>query len=195
MIDQPLCTILAGPNGSGKSSLVRALKPDGVFINADLIARDIAPADPEAATLAAGRATLKALDVAISGRETFVYETTLSSRQSIALMERCRAAGYRIELVFVMLETVELNLRRIAERVANGGHDIPEVVVRRRHASAFRRIPVALGLADAVMIFDNSNLEPRLLVTIESGVVKSVNFDDANSLHRNLANVVLGRAN
>jgi predicted ABC-type ATPase len=121
-----LCTILGGPNGSGKSSLYRALAPPGEFVNADMIARHLNPADPASASLLAGRTVLRRLSALIGQRRDFVWETTLSSNQALALMRRAYTAGYEIGLVFVVLARAELNVDRVAQRVSQGGHHIPE---------------------------------------------------------------------
>ena len=85
----PVCTILAGPNGSGKSTVYRELDVPGPFINADVLARKLNPLNPEQAAIAAGRLVLAELDRAIRANEDFVYETTLSSHQSIAWWSAC----------------------------------------------------------------------------------------------------------
>jgi predicted ABC-type ATPase len=144
----PVCTIIGGPNGSGKSTIYGRLAPPGRFLNADVIARGINPGRPEAAFISAGRQTLAELARVIGARETFVYETTLSSRQSAKLMLAAKQAGYEVGLVFVILNSADLNVERVAERVARGGHDIPEDVIRRRYETAIRRLPQAIGSKD-----------------------------------------------
>ncbi|WP_147029007.1 AAA family ATPase [Methylobacterium oxalidis] len=120
--------MLAGPNGSGKSSLFERLGPDGEFVNADLIARASGLGDAQAA-----KRTIRRLDALLKARKNVVYETTLSSHHAIALMRRARDAGYEVGVVFVALLSVDLNVRRVAERVSRGGLHIPEEVIRRRY--------------------------------------------------------------
>ena len=184
------CTVLGGPNGSGKSTIYRYLQPQGTFINADVEARAINPVSPETVSLAAGRRVLKRLDRAVEAREDFVYETTLSSHQSLALMARCRTERYEVSLVFVALQSVDLHLRRVAERVAAGGHDIPEHVIRRRYDSAFARLPEAIRAADRVLLFDNSALEPAMRMSIEFGEITANNLDETSALNVRLAQAV-----
>ena len=121
-----VCTILGGPNGSGKSSIYRALSPPGEFLNADLIARRLNPDDPESASLPVGREVLRRLSELVSQRPDFVYETTLSSNQALKLMRRAVEADYEVGLVFVTLASADLNVKRIAQRVSQGGHHIPD---------------------------------------------------------------------
>jgi predicted ABC-type ATPase len=160
-------------------------------LNADVIARSINPNHPEAASLAAGRQTLAELARAIRERETFAYETTLSSKHSIDLMREAREAGYEVGLVFVALNSADLNVERVAERVARGGHDIPEIVIRRRYVASLRRLPEAIGIAAGTMLFDNSHSTgPQLLVQIQAGSIEMNNLDEADLFHCRLAEAV-----
>lgn len=118
---QPVLTILAGPNGSGKTTLFERLNPPGEQVNADRIARLINPFHPEAASVEAARATLLRLSQLIGERQNFSYETTLSGRQPLTLIQKARLAGYRIELAYITLEDVALNLLRVRQRVLEGG--------------------------------------------------------------------------
>lgn len=181
------CTILAGPNGSGKSTIYALLDPVGEFVNADIVARQLAPGSPEAVSMAAGRLILARLDDIVGHVRDFVYETTLSSRQSLALMERCKASGYEIALVYVALDNPEMNIERVAERVLAGGHHIEDAVIRRRYETAFNRLPRALELADRILIFDNSNLKPLLLMAVDRGNILENHLDRNNVLHLRLA--------
>ena len=150
------------------------------------------PDHPEAASLSAGRYILTELDRAIERRETFVYETTLSSNQSIELMRRAKQVGYEVGLVFVALDSADLNVKRVANRVARGGHDIPEDVIRRRYETALRRLPGAIRIADGSMIFDNSpSSGPLLLIQIRAGDVEVNNLDDTNAFHGRIGDAVV----
>jgi predicted ABC-type ATPase len=144
---KPNCTILGGPNGSGKSTIYDTLDLPGRFINADIIARGINPAQPEAASMTAGRQTLAELDRTIAAGESFVYETTLSSQQSIDLMRTAKSADFDVGLVFVMLRSADMHVGRVATRVARGGHHIPEDTIRRRYETALKRLPDAIRIA------------------------------------------------
>jgi predicted ABC-type ATPase len=184
------CTIVGGPNGSGKSTIFGLLNLVGQFINADIVARTINPNSPEAASLAAGRVILRQLKKVTAARENFSYETTLSSNQSLALMSKCRQLGYDVALVFVTLDDPDLNVRRVAERVAGGGHDIPEDVIRRRYDSSLIKLPRAIRLADSVLIFDNSGFEPEMLLSIERGKITKNRLNEASAFHVKLASAV-----
>lgn len=139
----------------------------------------------------AGRRTLVELARIFDAREDFVYETTLSSRQSIELMRTARDDGYEVGLIFVALNSPDLNVQRVAERVARGGHDIPEHVIRRRYEAALRRLPDAIRLADRSVLFDNSlSSGPRLLLRVGGRAIEENNLDKTDNFHRRLAEVV-----
>jgi predicted ABC-type ATPase len=182
------CTILGGANGSGKSTIYSKLHLDGELVNADLVARQISPGSPESATEAAGRRVLQRLKELLSAKESFVYETTLSSHQSIKLMERARDGGYSVNLAFIILRDLELNVLRVAERVMQGGHSIPEKTIRRRYAGAFEKLPRAIALAHQIIIYDNSsqaNLET--LIQIRDGSIVFNALEEASLLHCRIA--------
>lgn len=188
MLPRPVCTILGGPNGSGKSSIVDALKPVGTFVNADATARRIAPMGPEAASLAAGRLVVRQLDALIRDRASFVYETTLSGLQPIGVMRRAKQAGYEIGIVFVILATVELNIQRVAQ----GGHDIPETVIRRRYGKTFANLAAGVALADEVVVLDNTGLEIQVLLSIASHTVRENRLCLGEPAHDLIARAVAG---
>jgi predicted ABC-type ATPase len=128
--------IIAGPNGAGKSTFAREFLPNEaecpVFINADLIAAGLSPFQPELAAIKAGRIMLhKIAEHAERGRN-FAFETTLSGRTYVRMIRDWRKQGYQIKLFFLSLANVEEAIARIAERVAQGGHHVPDDVVRRR---------------------------------------------------------------
>jgi predicted ABC-type ATPase len=131
--------IIAGPNGAGKTTFARAFLPGEAqcprFINADLIAAGLSPFAPEAAALRAGRLMLEEVAGCVRRGESFAFETTLAGRGYLPHIDRWRATGYRVTLYFLALPDPETAIARVAERVAQGGHDIPPEVIRRRFAS------------------------------------------------------------
>ncbi|NEJ25743.1 hypothetical protein GR247_37545 [Rhizobium leguminosarum] len=182
---QPSCIILGGPNGSGKSSAYAKLQLDGVWINADEIAKELTgSSDGRAAAMAAGRAAIRKLAEMIDTKTSFIYETTLSSQQSINLMRDAKAAGFSVGLYYTALDNVETNIRRVKERVEAGGHDIPERDIRRRYAGSLEKLTDALKLADEALLIDNSGIQPRDVIRISAGKVEAVDIDDRNELHK-----------
>jgi len=179
------CILLAGPNGSGKSSAFAKLKLDGAWINADEIAKAMPAVDDGRSTdMQAGRAALRKIAEMIDTRQSFIFETTLSSQQSIRLMQDAKAAGFSVGLYYVALDSVETNVERVRQRVLKGGHDIPEENIRRRHKGSFEKLTEALRIADEVVLMDNSALEPHEVFSISAGQILSHDIDDSQELHR-----------
>jgi predicted ABC-type ATPase len=162
--------IIAGPNGSGKTTFAREFLPNYAdcknFVNADLIAQGMSPFSPETAALRAGRAMLAEIRSFATGGLSFAFETTLSGRGYLPLLRRMKAQGYEIHLFFLWLKSVELALSRIRERVSRGGHDIPELVVRRRFDRSMRNFLLYYReVADGWTLFDNSGQVPKAIAT------------------------------
>jgi len=162
--------IIAGPNGAGKTTFAREFLPQEAkcltFINADLIAQGLSPFRPEAAVLRAGRLMLEMIADCVRRGESFAIETTLSGRHYAQVMPAWRAAGYRVTLFFLELPSAELAVQRVANRVAQGGHDIPEIVIRRRFESGkLNFLKLYKPLADAWRHYDNAGEEPVLIAS------------------------------
>jgi predicted ABC-type ATPase len=157
---QPRCILIAGPNGAGKTTFAREFltKDERVvhFVNVDLIAAGLSPLDPRLAALAAGRLFLVELDRLARARISFAFESTISGVSLLPRLTRWKAAGYRIELVFLRLDSTDLALRRIAARVRQGGHDVSESDVLRRFARGWKNFPRFCTIADAWALYDNS---------------------------------------
>jgi predicted ABC-type ATPase len=135
-----------------------------VFVNADLIAAGLAPFAPQAAALRAGRLMLEELKRHFAARTSFAFETTLAGRACLAAIARWRAAGYRVKIVYLQLASAEEAIARVAQRVRQGGHDVPEATIRRRFAAGranFERLYAPR--VDAWALYDNSGPTPVLL--------------------------------
>lgn len=159
--------IIAGPNGAGKTTFAREFLPHEaacpVFVNADLIAAGLAPFAPESAAVQAGRLMLSELERHFQAGSSFAFETTLSGRAYLRHIARWREAGYRVELIFLRLASADEAVARVAQRVKQGGHDIPEAVIRRRFdAGLDNLIRYYAPAVDAWALYDNSGDEPFL---------------------------------
>jgi len=134
------------------------------FVNADLIASGLSPLRPEVAAVAAGRLFLKELDRLAKARLDFAFESTLSGLVYLSRLKRWKAAGYRIEIVYLRLPSARLALRRIAARVKQGGHNVPRADVLRRFNRSWNNFEKFYRLfADAWSVYDNSGRNPRIL--------------------------------
>lgn len=165
----------------------------GRFVNADVIARSLNVDSPEAASLAAGRETLREIARLIEARESFAYETTLSSRQSVELMRTARDLGFEVGLVFIALRSADLHVERVAQRVREGGHNIAEATIRRRYDVALDKLPTAMEYASGTAIYDNSDTVPQLVLRVRDGRIETNALCAARNFHLRLAAAV-GRA-
>src|SRR5205807_1631050 len=165
---QPRCVLIAGPNGAGKTTFARRYLPEdaGVvhFVNADLIASGLSPLKPELAAIAAARMVLREIDRLAAERTDFAFETTFSGLTYMRRLQAWKQAGYRIEMVYLRLRSVQLALRRIAARVRQGGHDVPRADIVRRFSRGWENFQrIYRPLADSWAMYDNSGRAPRLL--------------------------------
>jgi predicted ABC-type ATPase len=160
--------IIAGPNGAGKTTFAREFLPNEagcpVFVNADLIAAGLAPFAPDSAALQAGRLMLRELERHFAAGESFAFETTLAGRGYVSHIALWQAAGYRVKLIFLRLDSAEEAIARVAQRVRQGGHDIPEQTIRRRFGAGLRNFErLYAPLVDAWALYDNAGAAPRLI--------------------------------
>ena len=148
------------------------------FVNADLIAGGLSPFAPEKAAIHAGRIMLERIHSLAERGIDFGFETTLSGRTYIRLFQCLKKRGYRIHLFFLWLNSLRLALERIEIRVEQGGHDIPEMIVRRRfNRSLSNFVELYRPLADSWTIFDNSGEIPRVVAFEEFGELRIVDLD------------------
>lgn len=153
--------IISGCNGAGKTTASYTVLPEILdcreFVNADEIARGLSPFNPEGMAIEAGRLMLKRIEELLSRNETFSIETTLATRSYLNLVQRAQAKGYTVRLLFFWLNSPELALQRISERVAKGGHNIPEPIVRRRYVAGINNLfQLFMNEVDYWTIYDNS---------------------------------------
>lgn len=165
---KPRVLVIAGPNGAGKTTFAREFLPNEVncpaYINADLIAAGLSPFSPELAAVKAARLMLEAMDEYARRRESFAVETTLSGRGYARRLQALQGMGYGVSLYFLSLPTSELAIERVAERVRQGGHDVPADVIQRRfHAGLVNFAEIYQPLVDDWVLFDSSDNPPRLI--------------------------------
>ena len=133
--------IIAGPNGAGKTTFAREYLPNEAntltFINADLIAKGLDPFQPERAAFRAGRMMLEMIEACVQRGENFAFETTLSGRGYARMIPRWQEQEYWVKLYYLPLPSPEMAIERVRQRVAMGGHHVPDDIIRRRYYASW----------------------------------------------------------
>ncbi len=165
---QPACTVIAGPNGAGKTTFALRGLPDVAdcrnFVNADLIAAGLSPLSSDREGWAASRLFLREINHYIQRRVDFAFETTLSGRSYLRLIRRLLGDGWRVDLYYLWLPSIEMSIARVAERVAHGGHDIPrESIVRRYPRGIANLLDYYAPLCSTTICVDNSTTAPEVI--------------------------------
>lgn len=153
--------IIAGPNGAGKTTASYTILPDifdcNEFVNADEIAKGISPFNPEKVGVKAGRIMLQRINELLENKESFAFETTLSTKSYVGLIKKARQLNYEVILLFLALDSQELALKRVKTRVKEGGHNIPEEVIRRRFEKGLHNLfNLYIPIVDKWLLIDNS---------------------------------------
>ena len=160
--------IIAGCNGAGKTTASFTILPEVLnckeFINADEIAKGLSPFQPESVAMQAGRIMLARMDELLQKGETFAFETTLATKSYKQKIEWAQANGYEVTLLFFWLCNVAMAKERVAQRVAEGGHNIPlETIERRYHNGITNLFAIYIDMVDICYIFDNSEGRKELI--------------------------------
>lgn len=167
MDDAKRIFIIAGPNGAGKTTFAREFLPGDAgclhFVNADLIAAGLSPFAPEVAAVQAARLMLGQIADHVAHGRSFALETTLSGLGYARQIPQWRMQGYAVALHFLALPTADMAVARVAQRVKQGGHHIPEDVIRRRFGAGQKNLPRYCALVDDWDIYDNSGPTPVLI--------------------------------
>lgn len=159
MTSSPVLLIVAGPNGSGKTTLTRQLRADGVdfgvYINPDDIAATM-EGSYEARVAAAQIRADAMRNECMDRRMSFSFETVMSHPSKVEVLRRTRALGYFNVLYFVATTNPRLNVERVRQRVALGGHPVPEDRIVERYGRTMSLLPDAIAQCDRAVLFDNS---------------------------------------
>ena len=163
----PQLFILAGCNGAGKTTTAKILLPEflgGIeFVNADIIAANLNPDFPESVAFQAGRIMLERVDVLLSEKSSFALETTLATKSYVGLTKKAQSLGYEVVLMYFWLESYDMALKRVAKRVREGGHFIPDEDVKRRYEGGIRNlVDLFIPVVNHWSVYDNSDYNFRV---------------------------------
>lgn len=152
--------MIAGPNGSGKSTLTRQLRAAGIklgrYINADDIDSGLPGPPGEERSRRAQALAEEARRECLAKGISFTFETVMSHPSKIEVLREARRRGYAVVIFFVALESPRLNVERVRQRVALGGHDVPEDRIVPRYERSLSLLPEAIEQCDRAILFDNS---------------------------------------
>ena len=183
--------IIAGCNGAGKTTASFTILPEILgckeFINADEIAKGLSPFQPESVAVQAGRIMLARMDELLQKGETFAFETTLATKSYKQKIEWAQANGYEVTLLFFWLDSPNMAKKRVAQRVAEGGHSIPLETIERRYYNGIANLfAIYIDMVDICYIFDNSEGRKELIAQKEKhkGIV-IYNNDKFNLMKNN----------
>lgn len=165
--------VIAGPNGAGKTTVSYTVLPEILdckeFVNADEIAKGLSPFQPEKASIEAGRIMLQRINSLMESGENFAFETTLSSKSFVTFIHKAKDKGYETILLFFYLNSSEIAIKRVKTRVSEGGHNIPEDVIRRRYKNGLVNFFKLYKPIFDRWIFVNNAKKPFFLISEFSG--------------------------
>ncbi len=175
--------MIAGPNGAGKTTMTYELIQNCSilyeFINADEIARGLAPKHPESVSLAASKLMIQRLKDLINAEQSFAFETTGAGTNYIKHLKLAKAKGYTIRLTYLWLLKPEEAVKRVKQRVKQGGHHVQEeAIIRRYYAGIKNLILYYLPIADIAFILDNSAEGPARRVVASKNINNTLEIID-----------------
>jgi predicted ABC-type ATPase len=164
----PKLYIIAGCNGAGKTTASFTVLPEMLncreFVNADSIAVGLSPFNPESVSIEAGRLMLSRIHELIRALADFAFETTLATRSYVPLVKEAQQSGYKVTLLFIWLDSPQTAIQRVADRVAEGGHNIAEdVIIRRYYRGIFNLLNLYMPICDSWIVVNNKSVVPELI--------------------------------
>lgn len=189
----PNLYIIAGCNGAGKTTASYTVLPEMLncneFVNADEIAKGISPFQPDKAAIDAGKIMLTRIKDLIKLQVDFSFETTLSARHFINLIKESQKNEYFVTLVFFWLNSVDLAIQRVKNRVSEGGHDIPEDIIKRRYKAGIANlINKYIPICDYWILINNSEVPFRM-------IAEGIKFSELEIKDQKIWNQIKSQAN
>lgn len=160
---KPMVLVLAGPNGSGKSTITQYFEIVGNYTNADEVVAATGINNEEAARLVDEKRY-----ASIENVEDFTFETVLSSKYKLDILEKAKEAGYFIKCVFVLTIDPLVNVARVEARVASGGHNVDREKIIKRYYKSLDNIKRLMELCDILHVYDNT-VEPVRIIRKHKG--------------------------
>ncbi len=185
----PKLYIIAGCNGAGKTTASYTVLPEMLgckeFVNADEIAKGLSPFNPESVAIEAGRLMLQRMNDLLSEGQDFAFETTLATRSYVRFIEKAQSKGYFVTLLYFWLPTPEQAIERVATRVREGGHNIPQDVIRRRYANGIRNLTTLYTpICDFWTIYDNSSADVEIKIIASGEKDATIHIEDTLSYEK-----------
>lgn len=183
---RPVLIVIAGPNGSGKTSVTSKILhhewlEDSEYINPDNVARDIfGDWNNQNAVLKAANYCNDWRERCLAERKSHIFETVMSATDKVDYILRAKEAGFFIRLFFVSTESPTINAKRVANRVLNGGHDVPIPKIISRYDKSIANCRILSTIVDRLYVYDNSieDAEARLLFRFSDGELVKRYVDD-----------------
>lgn len=187
----PNLYIISGCNGAGKTTASYTMLPEIIkckeFINADEIAKGLSPFQPEKVAIEAGRIMLTRMKDMLNQKEDFAIETTLATKSYASFIKEAQARGFYVTLIYFWLNSPELAIKRVQERVKGGGHNIPQDVIRRRYKAGKRNLfELYTPITDFWMVIDNSVNPFQLIVEGMKEQIVCIHNEDTYNKIKNL---------
>jgi len=172
--------IIAGCNGAGKTTASYSVLPEALecraFVNADEIAKGLSPFEPETVSIQAGRIMLQRISDLIGRGQDFAFETTLSTKSYIQTIKKAQALNYHVTLIYFWLDTPQLAIERVRERVAKGGHHVPDDVVIRRYERGLNNFfNLYIPICDYWVLINNSIKPYEKIAEGKTGSINVIN--------------------
>ncbi len=176
----PRLFIISGCNGSGKTTASYSLLPEMLecneFVNSDEFAKSLSPFDPSSASVSASRYMLMKINYLLEQKADFSIETTLATRSFVGIIRDAHERGYSVTILYFWLNSPELAIQRVRNRVSEGGHNIPEPVIRRRYVMGLQYFfDTYRDLCDRWVLADNSKTP---FTVVAEGTKDSIHIRD-----------------